>query len=118
MKWSKFHFIVVEPSRIDCALFRMSQAEELDLLKKRRRTVRGLVTKLLTKIEEALEEEDIDSRKLQQLAIDLKEKRDKLKQLDENILERMYDADEIDEACNEEAGGVWRKSYVVMSYPL
>ena len=61
--------------------------------------------KLLTKIEEALEEDGTDSRKLQELAIDLKEKRDKLKQLDENILERMYDADKIDKACDEEAGG-------------
>ena len=102
MKWNLLHS--GPPSRIDSALFRISQAQELDHLSKRRRTVRSLATKLLTKIEEALEEDDIDSRKLQQFAIDLKEKRDKLKQLDENILERMYHADEIDEAPDAEAG--------------
>ena len=82
----------------------MAQAEDLSRMRKRRRTIRGLVTKLFTKIDEALEDVDGgDLRKFKQFEIDLKEKQGKLKELDENILESLYDAEENDETCDEEA---------------
>ena len=54
----------------------------------------------MRKIEEALEEEEeAHSEKLQQYA-NLKEKRDQLKDFDSKILERLYDSEQTNEACD------------------
>ena len=56
--------------------------EEIERVRKRRRTTRGLVTKLLAKIEHCLEQEraEVDRRKLKQFQADLTEKAECLKQ--------------------------------------
>ena len=81
----------------------MSQVEDLARLKKRRGTTRGQVTRSLRKVKEALDDSSADKRKLRQLEIRLNVHKEELKSLDNEILERMYDLDETEEACNEEA---------------
>ena len=79
--------------------------QEMDCSRKKRRTTRGLVTKLLTKVKESLEEETeaVDQRKLRQFEIDLKEKAECLKELDETVLNNLFDTDADEETCGNEA---------------
>ena len=79
--------------------------EKIELVRKRRRTTRGLVTKLLAKIEHCLEQEraEVDRRKLKQFQSDLTEKAECLKQLDATILDSLFDGDTDDETCAKEA---------------
>ena len=81
----------------------MSQVEDLARLKKRRGTTRGQVTRSLRKVKEALDDSSADTRKLRQLEMRLNVHKEELKSLDNEILEKMYDLDEKEEACNEEA---------------
>ena len=57
------------------------------------------------KIDEALDDSKVETRKLKQQGRNLKEQKDDLKQLDNDTLKRMYDADETDEVCDDEAKG-------------
>ena len=79
--------------------------EQIERVRKSRRTTRGLVTKLLTKTEECLGQEgvDVDWRKLKQIQSDLKEKLNCLKGLDSTILDTLFDDDADDEVCTKEA---------------
>ena len=79
--------------------------EQIERVRKRRRTTGGLVTKLLTKTEECLGQEgiDVDWRKLKQIQSDLKEKLNCLKGLDPTILDSLFDGDADDEVCTKEA---------------
>ena len=65
--------------------------EEIERVRKRRRTTHGLVTKLFAKIEHCLEQEraEVDGRNLKQFQADLTEKEECLKQLDATILDSM-----------------------------
>ncbi|XP_065053577.1 uncharacterized protein LOC135682559 isoform X2 [Rhopilema esculentum] len=79
--------------------------ENVERARKKRRTTRGLVTKLLTKIEESLEQDriEIDCRKLKQFQADLKEKAECLKEIDGTILDGLIDVDADDDTCENEA---------------
>ena len=79
--------------------------EQIERVRKRRRTTRGLVTKLLTKTEECLgqEEIDVDQRKLKHFQAELMDKSECLKQLDATVLDSLYDEDADDEICMKEA---------------
>ena len=81
----------------------MSQVEDLARLRKRRGTTRGQVTRSLRKVKDALDDSSTDQIKLRQLETSLNEHKAELKSLDNEILEKMYDLDETEEACNEEA---------------
>ena len=79
--------------------------ENVERARKKRRTTRGLVTKLLTKIEDSLEQDriEIDCRKLKQFQADLKEKAECLKEIDGTILDGLIDVDADDDTCENEA---------------
>ena len=71
---------------------------DLDKLKKKRKTERGVVTKLLNKIAEAqktqkAEKTDFDPRLLKQWTASLEENYQSLKKLDSDILEAMIEKD-------------------------
>ena len=57
----------------------------------------------MRKVKEALDDSNADKRKLRQLEIRLNVLKEELKSLDTEIIDRMYDLDETEEACNEEA---------------
>ena len=73
--------------------------EEIERVRKRRGTARGLVTKLLAKIQHCLEQEraEVDQRKLKQFQADLKEKAESLKHFDYTILDSLFDGDTDDD---------------------
>ena len=60
---------------------------------------------MLKKIEEALDDSEVDSRILKQLERTLKDQKAELKQFENDMFERMYDADETEDICDDEAKG-------------
>ena len=77
----------------------------VDRAKKVRRTVRGLVTKLVHKGLNYLKEEPdaIDRRKLWQFLADLKDKSTELKEVDKVVLDDYFDTDADEDTCDKEA---------------
>ena len=67
--------------------------EEIGKTKKRRKAHRGVVTKLLNKVETNLneEEQNLEDGKLLQFATDLRERKDLLRDLDDTILDLMIE---------------------------
>ena len=81
---------------------------DLDKLKKKRKTERGVVTKLLNKIAEAqktqkAEKTDFDPRLLKQWTASSEENYQSLKKLDSDILEAMIEKDAGENDCEQEA---------------
>lgn len=70
--------------------------------KKKRKSYRGAITKLLNKTEETLSSHDGDELLLLQLQVDLKEKSELLRALDEEIFDLMIE-NSSEEACDKEA---------------
>ena len=77
-------------------------ADALEKLKKKRRTYRATTTKTVNKIDDILKQEDVDVIRIQQLLSDIREKLGTLKELDDGILEIMFENND-DEACEKEA---------------
>ena len=80
--------------------------EDIDNLKKKRKTYRGTTTRLLNKINENLEKEtdDRDRLKLKQCMIDMQGKEKIIKELDDKILDLMIQNGVEDDDCEREAG--------------
>ena len=77
--------------------------EQVDRLKKKRRTTRGIVSKQIKWIEEFLGTKENDVRRLKQYQTDLNDKLGNLKELDEQILEGLLDNNVDDEGREKEA---------------
>ena len=60
---------------------------------------------MLKKIEEALQDNEVDERNLKQLEVSLTDQKAELKSLDHEMLERMYDAEVSDKVCDNKAKG-------------
>ena len=88
------------PSRIEIS--ELDMADALEKLKKKRRTYRATTTKTVNKIDDILKQEDVDVIRIQQLLSDIREKLGTLKELDDGILEIMFENND-DEACEKEA---------------
>ena len=61
---------------------RIRRMEQLEKVKKKRRTHRGTTTRLLNKVESLVKEDNVDRIKLKQCSIDLSEKQKILKEID------------------------------------
>ena len=77
--------------------------EQLEKVKKKRRTHRGTATRLLNKVESLVKEDNVDRIKLKQCSIDLSEKQKILKEIDATIIEMMIENDYKEEDCDKEA---------------
>ena len=79
--------------------------EEIEKTKKRRKAHRGVVTRIVNKVEAHLTEdpEALSHGKLRQLASELREKKEILKGLDDAILDLMVEENLDDENCEKEA---------------
>ena len=78
--------------------------EEVEKLRKKRKPFRGVITKLMNKIDEALKEDrsQVDERKLQQYKVNLNNTFETLKELDEEIFEGLVENDADDDICEKE----------------
>eukprot|EP00795_Rhopilema_esculentum_P017294 gene17294-8872_t len=93
--WDQSHLDPIEISELD-------MADALEKLKKKRRTYRATTTKTVNKIDDISKQEDVDVIRIQQLLSDIREKLGTLKELDDGILEIMFENND-DEACEKEA---------------
>lgn len=83
----------------------MSQVQDSTHLKKRIGVARGQLTRLLKKVQEALDDREVDTRKLKQLESSLKEQKLELEKPHYEIQERLHDEDETEEVCDEKVKG-------------
>ena len=79
--------------------------ERVNRVRKERKTIRSLTTKLINKVKECLDEtsDGVDDRKLRQFQTALEEKSERLKELDSEILNCLYTTDSEDNICENEA---------------
>ncbi len=77
-----------------------SETETIDILKKKRSVFRRNTTRTLNKIAETGEEK-VDPKELKRYAVQLKEKRKELKELDEKVLDYLLE-NEDEDACDKE----------------
>ena len=78
--------------------------EAVERLRKKRKPIQGVTTKLLNKIDDALKKDpnQIDERKLKQYETNLKDNFKILKQLDKEIFDGLLETDAEDDACEKE----------------
>ena len=78
--------------------------EDVEKLRKKRKPIRGVITKFLNKVDDAWKEDpkQIDERKLKQYEKNLKDNFELLKQLDKDIFEGLVENDAEDDVCEKE----------------
>jgi len=75
---------------------------DLEKARRKRGSNRGATTRLLTKIKEALDDDNRDEVRLQVYLTDLKDKIELLKNLDKEIFDTMIDQEADQAACDQE----------------
>ena len=78
--------------------------EAVEKARKKRKPIRGAVTKLLNKVDDLLKEDSaqIEKRKLKQYEANIAENVEVLKRLDEEILDGLVENDADDDVCEKE----------------
>ena len=80
------------------------EMEAVEKLRKKRKPIRGVITKLMNKADNALKEnlDQIDERKLKHYETNLKDSFELLRQLDNDIFEGLVDNNADDDVCEKE----------------